>query len=80
MEKLKHSRTGNPYIMRKVVGIEENEFGLRATLECGHTKQIYRGVDERIISFGFYNLPEGIKKGCIECGKEEEFKLNIVKE
>lgn len=73
-EKVRHSNTQRPYVMRKIVDVEEPiKYGLFVSLECGHRTFLYNSPSTSLKLF-LISIEKESKTGCFECGKSLEVK------
>ena len=74
---LKHSKTGRPYIMRKIVSIRfRDHYGYMVNLECGHMTYLFNGASTamKLFMMGEPELKDNARSGCQHCGRELEQK------
>lgn len=74
---LKHSKTGHPYIMRKIIGVKfKDQHGYMLNLECGHMIYLFNCASTKMKLFILSQpeLKDEAKAGCRYCGHELEAK------
>jgi hypothetical protein len=74
---LRHSKTGHPYLMRKIIGIRFNDaHGYMFNLECGHIAYLFNCASTKMKLFMMSQpeLKDEAKVGCQHCGHELEAK------
>jgi hypothetical protein len=74
---LKHSKTGHPYVMRKIIGIKfKDHYGYMVNLECGHVSYLHNGASTSMKLFMLTepDLKDKSITGCQHCGHELEVK------
>ena len=72
---LKHSKTGHPYIMRKIVSIRfRDHYGYMVNLECGHMTYLLNcaSTSMKLFMLTEPELKEKALTGCQHCGHELE--------